>query len=149
MKDSMGYLSNQKNFCQKKSVKPVSHKPCGSLTPVCDDKFLGFRAAALRCCAQHSKTAAHHYRVIRLPQCKKLKFQHVHFLCDFCLISRGQKAAVRLLQGTQDVCTTDVSVRHQRICLMKAARLQRDHLAMILCFIARLPQVCCETYYYR
>ena len=58
-----------------------------------------------------------------LPQRQKLNFRHVHFLCDFCAISGGYKAAVRLerkaaarlLLGTQGVRTTDVRVCHTRI----------------------------------
>ena len=70
---------------------------------------------------------------------KKLNFRHVHFLCDFCAISGGRKAArhARLLQ---DCCirTTSIIVRHPRICFTKAARLPQDNHALYCKTAARM-----------
>ena len=51
----------------------------------------GFRAAALRFCAQHCKTAKRNNRVARQPQLLNLNVRHVHL--RFCAISGGRKAA--------------------------------------------------------
>ena len=53
---------------------------------------------------------------------------------------KAHKAATRLLQGTQGVCTADVVVRHPRICLTKAARLPQDNCALYCRAVARMPQ---------
>ena len=76
---------------------------CGSRAPVCDDTFLSF-VRHLRWCVQYRKTALRIYRVARLPE-------HAIYA-----ISGERNAAVRLLQGTQVIRTTDVRVRHPRIC---------------------------------
>ena len=93
------------------SAEPTSHQPCSSSTPVCGACFTsalqqpytclqlqisGFRAAALWCCVQHSKTALQNYRTARFTLHQKLNFRHVHFLCNFCVISGGRKTAARL-----------------------------------------------------
>ena len=108
-----------------------------------------FCAAALRCCVHICKTTLRKYRVAWLPQRQKPNFGHIHFLCNFCAISGGSKAAARQARLLQDCCKAHkvfVRVRQPRICPMKVTRLSRYHHAMTLRFIARLPQECFKTY---
>ena len=35
-------ICNNVNLDPEMCLKPVSHQPCGSRAPICDDKFLGF-----------------------------------------------------------------------------------------------------------
>ena len=102
-----------------------------------DDKILGFMRQPK---GVVRKTAVRKYRVARLLQRQKLNFRHVHFLRNFCAISGGRRAVIRLLQGTHCVRTTDVRVQdaNHSFVLTKATRLPRDHRAMTLRFIALL-----------
>ena len=121
-------------------LKPVSHQPCDSRAPICEDKFLGFvrqphgvvnNTARLPFEKQGRKAAA-------------TNFRHVHFLCDLFAFSERRataathKAAARLLQDTQGVRTTDVIVRQPRICLTTAARLPQGNRALYRKTAARM-----------
>ena len=87
------------------------------------------------------KQALRKNKVARLSQRQKQNFRHVQFLCDFCAIFGGRKThktAARRLQGTHCVRTTDVKVRHPRICLTKAARLPQANHALYCKAAARM-----------
>ena len=121
-------------------LKPVSHQPCGSRAPVCDDKFIGFvrqphgvvnNTARLPYEKQGRKAAA-------------TNFRHVHFLCDLFAFSERRTTAARhtrLSQDTQGVRTTDVIVRKPRICLTSAARLPQGNRALYRKAVARIPRI--------
>ena len=127
---------------RRKTVKPVSHQPCGSPAPVRVDKFLDFVPQP------HGVV----YYTARLPYEKKgrkaaaTNFRHVHFLCDLLAFSevydsrKTHKAATRLLQDTQGVRTTEVIVRQPRICLTSAARLPQGNRALYRKAVARMPR---------
>ena len=124
------------------SLKPVSHQPCGSRAPVCDDKFLCFvRQPYLRCCEQHRKVA-------RLLQRQKLNFRHVHFLCDLCVFSKRRKTAAWLPKDTQGVRTTDVNNAAKRTTAAEnrtmTARLQCGNRSMYR-FVLRQSCKFCMT----
>ena len=122
--------------------KPVSHQPCGSHAPICDDKFLGFvrqsqgvvnNTARLSYEKQGRKAAA-------------TNFRHVHLFCDlFAFSGRRTTAArhTRLLQDTQGVRTTDVIARQPRICLTTAARLPQGNRALYRKAAASMPRLQC------
>ena len=72
-----------KILCKCSLLKPVSHQPCGSPAPICDETFLGFvrqphgvvnNTARLPYKKQDRKAAA-------------TNFRHVHFLCDLFAFS--------------------------------------------------------------
>ena len=97
-------------------LKPVSHQPCESRAPICDNKFLGF---ARQPHGVVNNTA-------RLPYEKKMsqglpqQIFDVDFLCDLFVFSERRTTDARhtrLLQDTQGVRTTDIIVRQPRICL--------------------------------
>ena len=83
-------------------LKPVSHQPCGSRAPICDDKFIGFvrqphgvvnNTARLPYEKQGRKAAA-------------TNFRHVHFLCDLFAFSERRTTAARHTRLSQDCCKT-------------------------------------------
>ena len=83
-------------------VKPVSHQPCGSRAPICDDNVFGFvrqphgivnNTARLSYENQGRKAAA-------------TNFRHVHFLCDLFAFSESSTTAARHTRLSQDCCKT-------------------------------------------
>jgi hypothetical protein len=59
--------------------KQVSHQPCGSRTPICDqplgeNRWIWYGSL---------KTSVQIRKVSRLSQRRKLDFRHAHFLCEF------------------------------------------------------------------
>ena len=120
-------------------VKLVSHQPCGSRAPICDDKFFGF---VLQPHGVVNNTT-------RLPYEKQgrkaaaTNFRHVHFLCDLFAFSERRTTAprhTRLSQDTQGVCTTDVIVLKPRICLTSAARLPQGNGALYRKAVTRMQR---------
>ena len=89
-------------YCLSDEAKPLSHQPCGSRAPICDDKFVGFvrqphgvvnNTARLPCEKQGRKAAA-------------TNFRHVHFLCDLFAFSERRTTAARHTRLPQDCCKT-------------------------------------------
>ena len=115
------------------SLKPVSHQPCGSLAPVCDDNFLSF--------VWQPQGVV--YYTTRLPSDKqglkaaatsKTKVYHVRFLCDLCAFSERCKTATRHARLPQDYCKT----RKVFVRLTKNARLSKDNSAIYRKAAARM-----------
>ena len=83
-------------------LKPVSHQPCGSGAPICDDKFLGFVRQP------HSVVN----NTARLPYEKQgrkaaaTNFRHVHFLCNLFAFSERRTPAAKHTRLSQDCCKT-------------------------------------------
>ena len=84
------------------NFKPVSHQPCGSRAPICDDKFLGFVRQP------HGVVN----NTARLPYEKQgrkavaTNFRHVHFLCDLFAFSERRTTAERHTRLSQDCFKT-------------------------------------------
>ena len=121
------------------TVKPVSHQPCGSRAPICDDKFLGFVRQPHSVVTQHRKTAV---QKTRSQGCRN-EFSTCSFSLRFVCVfektynsRKKHKAATRLLQG---VHTTDVIVCQPCICLMTAARLPQGKRALYPKVATRMP----------
>ena len=75
-----------------------------------------------------------------MPQRQK---RHVDFLCDFCAISRGCKAAARHARELQDCCTAHkvfVQLTKESPTHAFVLRRPQDRRALTLRFIARLPK---------
>ena len=105
-------------------------QPCNCLR----QQISGFRAAASRCCEQRRKTAIRKKRSQGYCNVKNTIFDMFIF---FAIFVRFLEDA-RRLQDMQGVRTTDVIVRHQRICLTKAARLLPDNRAFYCKAAARM-----------
>ena len=117
--------------------KPVSHQPCGSCAPICDDKFLGF---VLQPHAVVNKTPR---RLCEKQGRKAAATNFQHFLCDLFTFSERRTTAerhTRLLQDTQGVRTTDVIARQPRICLTTAARLPQGNRTLYRKAAASMPR---------
>ena len=118
-------------------LKPVSHQPCGSCAPICDNRFIGF-------VRQPHGVVNNTARLSYEKQSRKAtatNFQHVHFLCDLSFSERRTTAA-RHTRLSRDCCarTTDVIVRQPRICLTSAARLPQGNHALYRKAVARMPR---------
>ena len=86
----------------KRTVKPVSHQPCGSRAPICDETFLGF-------VRQPHGVVNNTARLPYKPQGRKAaatNFRHVHFLCDLFAFSERRTTAARHTRLPQDCCKT-------------------------------------------
>ena len=128
-----------------RTFKPVSHQPCGSRAPICDDKFLGF--------VRQPQGVV--YYTARLPYEKQgrkaaaTNFRHVHFLCDLFAFSERRTTAARHTRLSQDCCKTrKVFVR---LALKFAShafvlRQPQDYRKVTARLIARLSQECRETH---
>ena len=91
-------------FCSSwvRCFKPVSHQPCGSRAPVCDDKFLGF-------VRQPHGVVNNTPRLSYEKQGRKAaatSFRHVHFLCDLFAFSDRRTTAARHTRLSRDCCNT-------------------------------------------
>ena len=124
-------------------VKPVSHQPCDSRAPICDDKFLGFVRQPH---GVVNNTARLPYEKHR-RKAAATNFRHVHFLCDLFAFSRRRTTAARHTRLPQDCCktrkiirTNDVIVRQTHICLTTAARLPPGNRALYRKAAARMPR---------
>ena len=106
------YSSNSYELREIYSVKPVSHQPCGSRAPICDEKFLGF-VRQPHGVVNNTTRLPYEKHGARLPQ--------YHFLCDMFGFS-------------------EIIFRQPRICLTTAARLPQGNRVLYSKAAARMPQ---------
>ena len=102
------------------SFKPVSHQPCDSRERIWVLGFVRQPQCVVNTTPQDCPTKIQGRKAAATS---KTKFSTYSFSLRFRAISGDRTAAARharLLQGTQGFRTTDVRVRHPRICLTTA-----------------------------
>ena len=125
--------------CSMPQVKPVSHQPCGSRAPICNDKFLDF------VWQPHSVVN----NTTRLPYGKQGRkaaaknIRHVNFLCDLLVFSERRTTAARHTRLPQDCCKTCkvfVQLTLQFASHAFALRQPQGNHALYRKAVARMPQ---------